>query len=57
VLPFSLFAVVIVVALVLLFLQRQESLARAWPAASNADHWYRHRAVCNLVDDDALSTR
>jgi hypothetical protein len=57
VLPFSLFAVVIVVALVLLFLQRQESLARAWPAGSNADHWDRRRAVCDLVNDDALSTR
>jgi hypothetical protein len=56
-LPFSLFAVVIVVALVLLFLHRQESLAFAWPAGSNADHWYRDRAVCDLVDDDPLSTR
>jgi hypothetical protein len=56
-LPFSLFAVVIVVALILLFLQRQESLARAWPAGCNADRWCRHRAVCDLVDDDALSTR
>jgi hypothetical protein len=57
VLPFPLFAVVIVVALVLLFLQRQESLARAWPTGSNADHWDRHRAACDLVNDDALSTR
>jgi hypothetical protein len=46
-----------VVALVLLFLQRQESLALAWSAGSNADHWCRHRAVCDLVDDDAMSTR
>jgi hypothetical protein len=57
VLPFSLSAVVIVVALILLFRQRQESLARAWPAGSNADDWDRHRAVCDLVNDDALSTR
>jgi hypothetical protein len=56
-LPFSLCAVVIVVALILLLLQLQESLARAWPAGSNADHRYRHRAVCDLVDENALSTR
>jgi hypothetical protein len=47
---------VIVVALVL-FLQRQESLVRSWPAGSNADDWDRHRAICDLVNDDALSTR
>ena len=56
-LPFSMFAVVIVVALILLFLQLQESLARAWAPGSNADHWYWHRTVCDLVDDDAVSTR
>ncbi len=48
-LPFSLFAVVIVVALVLLFLQRQESLERAWPAPeAMLMDWDRNRAVCDF---------
>jgi hypothetical protein len=46
--PFSLFAVVILVALVLYFSSGRKSLARVWPAGSNADHWYRHLAVCDF---------